>query len=95
MEGMMDTFDDEAFHVDPRMKTKAQVRTDQNGKEEDSRSAAWVQTYEVLVGVWKMLVYTHEKNDYSRQHYLFYSLSNEMNVLEERVYYSLRQPQSE
>ncbi|KAK9169216.1 hypothetical protein Syun_001356 [Stephania yunnanensis] len=94
MEGVMDTFDDEAFHG-PHMKTKAQVRTDQNGKEEDSRSAAWVQTYEVLVGVRKMQVYTHEKNDYSRQHSLFYSLSNEMNVLEEKVYYSLQQPQSE
>ncbi|KAK9143383.1 hypothetical protein Syun_012783 [Stephania yunnanensis] len=57
MEGVMDTFDDEAFHVDPRMKTKAQVRTDQNGKEEDSRSAAWVQTYEVLVGVWMIFAY--------------------------------------
>ncbi|KAK9093062.1 hypothetical protein Syun_027973 [Stephania yunnanensis] len=80
MEGVMDTFDDEAFHVDPRMKTKAQVRTDQNSKEEDSRSAAQVQTYEVRLGCGRCLVYTHEKNDYSRQHYLFYSLSNEMNV---------------
>ncbi|KAK9148262.1 hypothetical protein Scep_007019 [Stephania cephalantha] len=47
MEAVMDTFDDEAFHG-PDMKTKAEVRKDQNGKEEDSRSAAWVQTFEVL-----------------------------------------------
>ncbi|KAK9106884.1 hypothetical protein Syun_022895 [Stephania yunnanensis] len=78
------------------MKTKAQARMDQNGKEEDSRSTAWVQTYEVLVGVWKMLVYTHEKNDYSRQHYLFYSLSNEMNVFGgECLLLSAKQPRSE
>ncbi|KAK9143087.1 hypothetical protein Syun_012487 [Stephania yunnanensis] len=94
MEAVMDTFDDEAFHG-PQMKTKAQVRKDQNGKEEDSRSAALVQTFEVLVGLWTMQECTHEKNDYSRQHSLFYSLSNEMNVLEEKVYYSLQQSQSE
>ncbi|KAK9158439.1 hypothetical protein Scep_005013 [Stephania cephalantha] len=84
------------------MKTTAQVRKEQNGKEEDSRSAAWVQTFEVLVGVWTMQECTHEKNElvgmivgYSRQQSLFYSLSNEMNVLEENVCCSLQQSQSE
>ncbi|KAK9125485.1 hypothetical protein Scep_014331 [Stephania cephalantha] len=45
------------------MKTTAQVRKDQNGKEEDSRTAAGVQTFEVLFGVWTMQECTHEKNE--------------------------------
>ncbi|KAK9094685.1 hypothetical protein Scep_026154 [Stephania cephalantha] len=83
----MDTFEDEAFQG-PHMKTTAQVRMDQNSKEEDSRSAAWVQTFEVLAGVATIVGYSHQQS-------LFYSLSNEMNVLEEIVCYSLQQSQSE
>ncbi|KAK9100821.1 hypothetical protein Scep_024251 [Stephania cephalantha] len=94
MEAVMDTFDDEAFHG-PDMKTKAQcVRIKMVRRKIHARRLR-VQTFEVLVGVWKMQNVPMRRMTTIANISLFYSLSNEMNVFGGERRYSLQQSRPE